>query len=620
MKTATVISIGLISLGLLAAGCSRPQENGEADFRELVDAIGKAELRHSPEQAYALRIPTETFGGRYDDLLDDRSIAVTERMRLNHLAYLKLLEAIDRANLSPASVRLLDSVTFAIDAGVRMDRYPYGYTQLGWASPYLINQSDGAYTDLVKLLTTRHAIFSRADAEAWLARLKKVDEAIIDERRQFEVDMANGGVPPRAILQRTLDKARSLRPVDARSSALILYFAERLSQLADLPVADMTRMIDEAVVVVEKDIDPAYVDLIATLETAIKDAPQEPGVWRLKDGEAYYRDALRLFTTTDLSPDQIRDVGLALVDELTKEMDAILVSLGRVEGSVGQRMQLLAADALYLYPETPEGHAAMTAALEQQMKWADTKLSSLVSVGPKAKVEIREVPAIAYDSASGAYYKPATLDGMKAAMFTIKLRSMQDWPTWTLPTLTYHETAPGHHLQASLAREQPGQPVLSYLIATPAFSEGWALYAEDLAAELGAYEQDQLGRLGYLQSLLFRAARMVADTGLHSERWSRERAIDYMTSVTGMARAQMENEVDRYIIWPGQACAYMVGREKIRNLREEADVELGQTFDLKTFHDAVLTGGGRPLGVLEIDIQNWIQSRRAPAPAEVAQN
>ena len=236
----------------------------------------------------------------------------------------------------------------------------------------------------------------------------------------------------------------------------------------------------------------------------------------------------------------------------------------------------------------------------------------MIGTGPKGKIEVRIAPQNSQDTAPAAYYKAAKLDGSRPATYNINLRSTLDWPMWSLPTLSFHEAAPGHHIQAGLAREKTGQPMLNYLISSPAFSEGWGLYAEDLGNELGAYETDKMAKLGYLQSLLFRAARLVADTGMHAERWTREDTITYMTETTGLPRERMVNEVDRYTVWPGQACAYMAGRETIRRLRAEATQALGAQFDLKAFHDAVLQPGPRPLPVLEADIANWEASRSAP--------
>lgn len=604
----------LLALALAAAGCARPPANADGAVDALIERIGHAELVRQPEQADVLGITQETFGGPYASLLNDRSIAATERGRVTRVAFLHDLETLDRTTLSRPRLRRLNAVTYVYDAAARLDRYGYGYVELGWASPYLINQSDGAYADLMKFMTFQHPIRSRSDADAWLARLRQIDDAVRDERRRFEIDIANGAAPPRNILQRTLDKVRALTPADPRENMLTLYLAEQLSQLPDLPEQDIRKLVDDAAKVMKDEIRPAYAELAKALEAALKDAADEPGVWRLKNGEAYYRDALRFYTTTEMTPDEIHSVGLKMVEQLTQQMDAILVETGRTEGTVGERMAAMGADPANHYPETEEGRAALVAALRSQIDWAKARMGRMVSDSARRDVEIRQAPQIVADTAPGAYYKAAALDGLRPATYNLNLGSTLDWPIWSLPTLTFHEAIPGHHVQAGAARERWTGPVLSLLITHPAFSEGWAVYGEDLANEMGAYASDPAGKLGYLQSLLFRAARMVVDTGIHAKKWTRAQATDYLVSTTGLSRASMENEVDRYIIWPGQACAYMIGREKIRNLRESADLELGPDFDLRAFHDAVLAEGARPLGILEADIQDWVVSRKRGQP------
>jgi uncharacterized protein (DUF885 family) len=561
-------------------------------------------------------LSAEAFGRPYISLLDDRSIAAYERTSTMRLDFLAQLERIDRASLSRDNARTLDSALLIYRSAAAVDRHGHGYVNLGWASPYLINQSDGAYTDLVKFLTIIHTIRSRADADAWLARLAQMDDTLRDERRRFEVDIESGNAPPRAILQRTLDKVRSLTPSNPREHPLTLFFAESLTQIPDLPEGDIKKMLGQASDLVGGGIKDEYRALARDLEKALAKSSDDPGVWRLKGGEQYYRDALKLYTTTDLTPAQLHEAGEKLVADLSTKIDAILLELGQEEGTVGQRIHALSIDPAYLFPDTPEGRTAMVDAIGGQMKWAETRLARIVTVGPKSKVEVRQAPLLSQDTAPGAYYKAAALDGSRPATYNLNVRSTLDFPAWSLPTLTYHEAVPGHHIQAGLAREKPDQPVLNYLISNPAFSEGWAVYAEDLADELGAYETDKLAKLGYLQSLLFRAARLVTDTGIHSERWTREQAIAYLVDTTGMSRSAMENEVDRYSIWPGQACAYMVGRETIRRLRTSAQSELGQAFDLRGFNDAILAGGARPLPVLEADIADWVASRRPATPTE----
>jgi uncharacterized protein (DUF885 family) len=598
------------------AGCSQSHVSADPAVAALIQRIGQYELSHSPEEADMVGLSPEIFGRPYISLLNDRSIAANERTRTMRLDFLAELERIDRVGLSRDSIRTLDSALLVYGSAAAVDRHGHGYVNLGWASPYLINQSDGAYTDLVKFLTKIHTIRSRADADAWLARLAQMDDALRDERRRFEVDLESGNAPPRAILQRTLDKVRSLTPANPREHPLILFFAESLAQIPDLPEADIKKMLEQAAKLVGGNIRDEYHALAKDLEKTLAKSADDPGAWRLKGGEQYYRDTLKLYTTTDLTPAQLHEAGEKLVADISTKIDAILLELGQEEGTTGQRLRALSADPAYLFPDTPEGRVAMVEAISGQMKWAETRLSRVITVGPKGKVEVRQAPMLSQDTAPGAYYKAAALDGSRSATYNLNIRSTLDFPAWSLPTLTYHEASPGHHIQAGLAREKPDQPVLNYLVSTPAFSEGWAVYAEDLADELGAYETDKLAKLGYLQSLLFRAARLVADTGIHSERWTREQAITYLVDTTGMSRSAMENEVDRYTIWPGQACAYMAGRETIRRLRTSAQNELGQAFDLRGFNDAVLAGGTRPLPILEADIADWVASRRPVTPTE----
>jgi uncharacterized protein (DUF885 family) len=400
--------------------------------------------------------------------------------------------------------------------------------------------------------------------------------------------------------------------VNAREHPLVTYFVEALAQVPDIPEEDLAKLTKQATDLVGGDIKVEYGKLITALEAAVKKAPEEPGVWRLKEGEAYYADALKLYTSTPLSPKQLHDAGEKLVADITAQLEPLLVEQGLAEGSVGARLRTLSMDPAQLYPETPEGRAALMADVQARMKWAEGIVGRISKTAPKAKVELREAAPITADTAPGAFYKPAALDGSRPAIYNLKLRSTADFPKWTLPSLTFHESLPGHHLQAALARERKDPPILSNLIAMPGYSEGWATYAEDLADELGAYKDDRLARIGYLQSLLFRAARLVVDTGIHAQRWSRADAIDYLERTVGIDRVEAEYEVDRYTIWPGQACAYMAGRETIRRLRADAQRQLKGAFDLKAFHGVILGPGPRPLFVVEADVAAWVSAQRSP--------
>lgn len=605
---------GLFGIGL--AACSPAEIDSDPQLVALAEQIGAAEAQRRPEAASTMGLPQALFGGNYGDLLDDRAMAAMQRNRTLRLGQLAELEAIDPAGLSPERRQMRASLTWMLGAVAALDAHGYGQAELGRASPYVISFADGAYTDLVKFMTLHAPMRSRTAANAWLKRLEGLDDAMRDERRRFEVDIEAGAAPPASILRRTLEKARQLAPVNPREHALVGYFVESLVQIPDIPEDEVATLVKTASDLVGGEIKTEYANLIDLLERTLADASEDPGVWRLKDGEAYYAKALRLHTTTDLSAKQLNDAGTRLIADLSAEIDPILAELGMSEGSIGARLNQLANDPAYLLPDTPEGRVALLAQMSDKVAWAQKELASVLPAPPKAAVEIREAARLTQDSASGAFYKAAALDGSRPAIFNVNLRSTLDFPIWSLPTLAFHEATPGHHTQAGLARERTGQMTINYFMAVPAFSEGWATYAEDLAAERGAYRDDPLARLGYLRAMLLRAARLVADTGIHAEKWSRSQALEYLEETVGISRAKAESEVDRMTIWPGLACSYMAGRETIRRLRAGAERELKTAFDLKAFHEAILTPGARPLPVLEADIADWIISRKPAPPAE----
>jgi uncharacterized protein (DUF885 family) len=408
-----------------------------------------------------------------------------------------------------------------------------------------------------------------------------------------------------------------LAPVgNARDHVLVQYFTEALAQVSDVPEPDIATLTGRAATLVSGDIKGEYEKLISLLEKTLPKATEDPGVWKLPQGDDYYADALRLHTTTNLNAKQLNDLGLKLVEQISAQLDPLLAAQGLAEGSVGQRLRVLSTNPELQFPETPEGRLALLDAIGAKMKWANGITPKVASVDKPAEIVVRETPRIAQDTASKAYYRAAPLSGGQPAVYNITLRSTADFPIWTLPSLTFHEAVPGHHLQSEIARDRPNVPVISYLIATPAFAEGWATYAEDLADELGAYQSDPLGKIGYLQSMLFRAARLVADTGIHAQKWKRQQAVDYLMNTVGLALPNAELEVDRYAIRPGLACAYMTGRETIRRLRATAQRDLKTAFDLKAFHEAILAPGPRPMPVVEADIAAWTASRKPAPPPE----
>jgi uncharacterized protein (DUF885 family) len=604
------------ALALLAAGCAPAAVSSDPALADLVHRFGASEIHHLPEEADMLGVAENVFGRPYGALLNDRSMAVEERTRTHRLEFLAEFERIDRATLSPPARRTYDTLRSTLESTIAVDMHGHGLTGPGWTNAYVITFMDGAFTDLVKFLTLHAPIGSRAEADAWLKRLEQMDEAMRDERRRFEVDVAAGTVPPRTVVQRTLDKARQLRPANPREHILVQHFTEALAQIADIPESDIAKLTGRAADLVGGDIRKEYDALVTLLEATLAKAPAEPGVWKLADGEAYYADALKLHTTSTMTPAQMNELGKKLVEQISTELDTQLAAAGLVEGPVGARLRILALRPEFLFPETPEGRLALLDSINQKIKWANGIASKVVSIDKPAPLVVRETPRIAQDTASKAYYRPGPLNGSRPGVYNITLRATTDFPTWTLPTLTFHEGIPGHHLQVELARDTPNVPVISHLIAFPAFNEGWSTYAEDLALELGAYQSDPFGRIGYLQSQLFRAARLVTDTGIHSQRWSREEAVRYLEETAGLSRPMAEIEVDRYAVRPGMAAAYMTGRETIRRVRAQAQRELKTAFDLKAFHAALLGPGARPMPVVEADISAWIAAQQPKLPAQ----
>ena len=608
-------SAGVLA-AVLAASCAPAVQSADPQLAELVQRFGASEIEQLPEEADMLGLPEAAFGRSYAGLLNDRSMAVEERTRTRRLEFLADFERMDRALLSLSAARTYDSLRSSLESTIAVDLHGHGVTVPGRASAYVITFADGAFTDLVKFLTLHVTVTTPAQADAWLKRLEQMDEAMRDERRRFEVDLESGTIPPRSVVQRTLDKARQLRPGVPRDHALVQHFTESLAQVADIPEADIARLTTRAAELVGGDIRKEYDALITLLEATLSKAPVEPGVWRLKDGEAYYADVLKLHTTSALTPAQMNELGRKLVEQIATKLDPLLAGAGLAEGSVGARLRVLAQRPEFLFPETPEGRLALLDAINQKIIWANGIAAQVVDIDKPAPLVVREAPRIVQDTASKAYYRPGPLNGSRPGVYNLTLRATADFPAWTLPTMTFHEGVLGHHLQVELERDTPNQPVIEHLIAYPAFNEGWATYAEDLALEFGAYQSDPVGRIGYLQSQLLRAARLVTDTGIHAQRWTREEAVRYLEDNVGVSRQTAEFEVDRYAIRPGVAAAYMTGRETILRLRGEAQRELKTAFNLKAFHAALLGPGPRPMPIVEADIAAFIAAQKNDVPGQ----
>lgn len=562
----------------------------DARLRTLLDRFFYDRLAENPEGATSLGLDTGERAGLKSQL-SDRSVAARARDLARAKAERAELRRIDRTRLSEASRLDYDVVDYQLDRGISGgERFSYG-SGSGRYAPYVLSQLTGAYRDVPDFLDSQHRITSAADADAYLARLSALPKVLDDETARQRADAARGVFAPDFLLDTTLRQMATFREQPAANTTLVKSLAAKL-QTAGLPQDRAAR----AAAIVERDVFPAL-DRQRALVTELRSkATHDAGAWRLPDGDAYYAAAAEAASTVRMSGDEIHRMGLEQVAEIGGRIDAILRTQGITEGSVGDRLVALNKRPDQLFPNTDPGREALLAQLNKQVRAMQARLPEVFAVVPSAPVEVRRVPPSIQAGAPGGYYQNASLDGSRPGIYFINLRDTFDRPKFGLATLSYHEAVPGHHHQVMTALESASIPLIRRRGGFSGYSEGWALYSEQLADEMGMYEGDPLGRVGYLQSLLFRATRLVVDSGLHAKRWSREKATDYLIATTGIARGRSQGEIDRYCAWPGQATSYKIGHSVWVRLRDEAKRRPG--FDLKRFH-SVLTLGAMPLTVLE---------------------
>ena len=579
------------------------QPSAEAALSALLDRIFYEALDDSPERATSLGLDTGERAA-LRSRLDDGSAAAKAKHLARERGQLDALRKIDRAALGPAAKVDYDVIEFQLKTAVEGgERYSFGDVGNRF-SPYVISQLSGAYQDVPDFLDNQHKIAGTPDAEAYLSRLHGFVTALDQDLDRARADSAAGVIPPDFALDTTLAQLKALRGAPADQTILVTSLAKKAKAagLGDDWAA-------KAEAIVSGEVFPALDRQIAFVAGLRAKAGHDAGVWRLPGGDAYYAAALAAATTTTLSPAEVHKLGLDQVAEITRSLDAILKARGLTQGTVGARLAALNDDPAQLYPNTDEGRAPVIDQLNDQIAKVTPRLPQAFRTLPKAPVTVKRVPPFIQDGAPNGYYQRAALDGSRPAIYYINLKDTHDWPKFSLATLTYHEAIPGHHLQISIQQQAAGIPLIRRTTIFSAYSEGWALYSEQLADELGMYEGDDLGRAGFLQSFLFRAVRLVVDTGMHYRRWSREEAITYMVDTTGYARGRVEREIDRYCVWPGQACSYKVGHTVWTRLRAEAKAKLGDRFDIKDFHDAGLNRGAMPLTVLEGAIGAYVTAR-----------
>lgn len=477
-------------------------------------------------------------------------------------------------------------------------------------SGYRITQLSGVTVNLPEFLTDTHAIIDRRSAERYVARLNEFGRVLRENHERVIDDRDHGVVPPDFIIESALVGMRKFIAGGASDNILVTSLPDRLASVDELDDESRTALLLQSEAIVSSEIIPGYERMIALFEDMALTANHDAGIWRLPDGEAIYRDRLRSSTSTDYTPDDIHNTGLAEVARISIEMQAIMDTQGVPEGTLGERVQFVMEDPSQQFANTDEGRQEMIDYLHAFDDKVMARADAFFITIPPQPLEIKRVSPDREDASPGGYYSGPALDGSRPGRFYINLKDTADNPRWKLPTLMIHEGAPGHHFQISAAQLIEDVPFLRRLSPFTAFTEGWALYSERIAkTDMGLYDDDPLGDLGRLQAEMFRAVRLVVDTGLHAKRWSREQAIEYMITNTGMTEDEVTREIERYAVWPGQATAYKTGQLAILDLRAMAEAQLGDRFDLRAFHELVLMNGAMPLSLLRQQVEAWTEAQ-----------
>jgi uncharacterized protein (DUF885 family) len=577
--------------------------NNDLQAQRLLTQFTEELLVEYPESATMLGIDRGARS-RLKSRLSDRSAAGQRAIALGVARRAQALAAVELEALSPAARIDVDVMRTAHEFALEGFAFPYGdvallNSQWSWRNaPYVVAQNTGAFLEIPGMLDEQHTVESREDAEACLARLEAYAGQLDGETGRLRDAAAQGVIAPDFLLDKTLRQIKLARAGDVAQWSLVTSLAKRATSMQGIAEA--------AAKIAAQKIAPALDRQIAELEAHRQRATADAGVWKLPRGDEYYAWTLRAATTTRLTPDDIHERGKQELEELQSEMDTILRKQGLTQGTVGERMTALGQDSRYQFEESDAGRAKLMAYLQARVADMRQRLPRAFATLVPGNFEIKRMAPELEPGAPGAYGGPGTIDGKVPGKFWINLHKMSVFTTYNTPTLTYHESLPGHVWQGEYTFKLP---LARSLLAFNAYSEGWALYAEQLANELGVYDDDPVGRLGYLQSISFRACRLVVDTGLHAKRWTRQQAIEWFARTNGSSVDEVSGEVDRYCAWPGQACGYKVGHSEINRLRAKAKTALGRRFDFRRFNDALVTGGGVPMLTLARNIDAFIASQ-----------
>lgn len=603
-------ALALLGAGTAAAivpGCANrtaPLAARPANAEQFLDSVAERLIQLSPEAATSLGIDTGARAALRGQL-GDRSPAGQAALAAMLRDALREADLIDPAGLDPSTRTSLAVVRSAFAVALDGLALPYGDVAVGgWRNtPYVVIQNVGGYLDIPRFLDSDHPVRDAADAEAYLARLAAMPALLDGELERIRAARGLGVIPPAFLLDKAIGQMTAQIASLRDGGDLTRSLARRTGNIPGA-WAERARQLSTGAII------PALERQLAELTIQRSLATSDAGLWARPRGDEWYAWGLRASTTTRHTPDEVHRIGLEELAQLHARMDPILRGLGYTSGTVGERMTALGKDPRFKFPNTDAGRAEIVALMQSKVDFMRVQAPRAFRNPVRGHLEIRRLPLAEEAGAPAAYGGAGSIDGSIPGKIWLNLGNTELHSRYSVATLAFHEGIFGHVWQGEYANRLP---LIRTLLAFNAYSEGWALYAETLGDELGAYDGDPVGQLGYLQSIAFRACRLVVDTGLHARRWTREQAIDWFASTNGSGRAEVASEVDRYCSWPGQACGYKLGHSEILNQRRRAQAALGPRYDLRDFNDAVVGGGNVPLDVLATQVDGYIAAARGKA-------
>jgi len=566
-----------------------------------INKVSAQLLLRSPEILTTLGFIDNSLLDFHSDKLDAYDLASDQEM----LSFLResrdSLDNYGPGGLAGQELLSWKILAWYLDDVIRQSEFEHG--------TYRVNQISGVMVNMPQFLTDSHHIVNEASLENYISRLREFARVIGEVKMRVMDDRDHGTLPPDFIIEKALVAMRAFAAEGAEENPLVTTLPAKLEALSDISAARKAELFQQVVTAVDERVLPQYIEMIALFEQLLPLSDATAGIWRLPRGEAIYIAALRSNTSTSLTADEVHQLGLSEVGRIEADMESILTKEGLDSGSIVSRVRHLMAMPAHNFANTAQGRLEQIAYLNEINDKLMAGVADYFITVPPQPLEIVRVPEYAQDSSAGGYYRPPALDGSVPGRFYINQKNTTDNPRWTLPSLMYHEGSPGHHFQLSAAQLIENVPFIRKSLPFNAFVEGWALYAERIVAtDMDVYRDDALGDLGRLQAEMFRAVRLVVDTGMHAKRWTRAQAISYMLAKTGMQEAAVIREIERYVVWPGQATGYKVGQLTLLRMRAMAEQQLGDRFDIRAFHEMILLNGAMPLVILEESVKSWIET------------